>query len=112
MITALLTAAALQMDPSAFAAACMAGGGAPGRVEASSERLVGRRIRIAEGTAPVTVMITVNEISRGDTVSLWVDDNVAMPIRAGGSGIVTGRRVAFGSDENQSFDYCLRLQQR
>jgi len=112
MIAALLSGAALQMEPSAFAAACMAGGGAPGRVEASSDRQVARNIPIAAGMAPVAVLVTVNRILPGETVSLWVEGNHALSVRAGGSAVVTGRRIAFGSDEHQSFDYCLRLQPR
>lgn len=110
MMIAALLSAALQMEPAAFAAACMAGGGAPGRVEASSDRRVARSVPIAAGTAPVTVLVTVNRISPGETVSLWVEDNHALSVRAGSSAVVTGRRIAFGSDEHQSFDYCLRLQ--
>lgn len=112
MIATLLSAVALQMEPSAFAAACMAGGGAPGRVEASSDRRVARSSPIASGTAPVTVVLTVNRISPGETVSIWIEENHALSLRAGGSAVITGRRIAFGSDEHQSFDYCLRLQPR
>lgn len=112
MIATLLTAAALQLEPSAFASACMAGGGAPGRVEASSDRQVARSVPIASGTAPVTIMVTVNRISRGETVSIWVEDNHALSVRAGGSAVVTGRRIAFGSGEHQSYDYCMRLRER
>lgn len=112
MIVTLLSAAFLQIEPSAFAAACMAGGGAPGRVEASSDREIGRDTPIVSGTAPVTVLITVNRISRGERVSVWIEGDYALPVRAGGSAIATGRRISLGSDEYQSFDYCLRLQPR
>ncbi len=112
MIAVLVAAGALQLEPSAFATACMAGGGAPGRVEASSDREVGRSIPIASGTEPITVMVTVNRISRGERVSIWIEEHHALPVRAGASVIATGRRIAFGSNEYQSFDYCLRLQER
>lgn len=112
MIAALMTAAALQMDPSAFATACMAGGGAPGRVEAASEREVVRYVPVADGAGPVTVMITINRLSPSGGVYVYVDGNSALSLSAGASGIATGRRIQFMLNENKSFDYCLRLQPR
>lgn len=112
MIAALLTAGVLQMDPSAFAAACMAGGGAPGHVEAISNREVSRDVPIAGGTAPVSLMITINRLSQGETVWIWVEGEPALSVRAGGSAVVAGRRIVISANENQTFDYCLRVQPR
>lgn len=112
MIAALMTAAALQMDPSAFASACMAGGGAPGRVEAASERDIARTTLVAQGVTPVTVMLTINRITNGDRVYVEIDGRISHAVSAGSSFIASGQRIAFMADESKSFDYCLRLQQR
>ena len=112
MIAALMTAAALQMDPSAVATACMAGGGAPGRVEASSDRNVARTTIVAQGVTPVTVMLTINRISNGDRVYVEIDGRTSQAVSAGSAFIATGSRIGFMADESKSFDYCLRLQQR
>ncbi len=112
MIAALLSAAALQMDPSAFASACLAGGGAPGQVTASSDRDVGRNTVVAEGALPVTVTVTVNQISSGQWIYVEIDGRTGPRVPAGGSVIVTGRRLALAANERQGFDYCLRLQSR
>lgn len=109
MIAALMTAAALQMDPSAFATACMTGGGAPGRVEASSDRNVARTTPVAEGATPLTVMLTINRISGGDRVYVEIDGRISQSVSAGSSFIASGRRIAFMADERKSFDYCMRL---
>lgn len=112
MIAALLTAGVLQMDPSAFAAACMEGGGAPGHVEAISNREVSREVPIAVGSAPVTLTITMNRLSQGEKVWIWIDGDSSLTVPAGGSAIVSGRRIVIGANENQTFDYCLRVQPR
>lgn len=109
MIAALLTAATLQMDPSAFASACMAGGGAPGRVEAVSDEETVRYVLLANGSAPVTVMITVNRVAPGRNVYVYTDATPALTLGAGGSGVATGRMIQFMTGENKTFDYCLRL---
>ena len=110
MIAALMSAAALQMDPSAFAAACMAGGGAPGRVEAVSDQNVARTTPVAQGARPLTVMLTINPISGGDRVYVEIDGRISQAVSAGSSFIASGNRIAFMADESKSFDYCLRLQ--
>ena len=112
MITALLAAAALQIDPSAFASACAASGGAPGRLEAASDQETYRRFTVVNGREPVALMISVNRVEPGRMVFVYANGSINQSIHAGGSGVATGRWIEFMAAENQSFDYCLRFQSR
>ncbi len=99
-----------QSDPAAFATACMAGGGAPGMVEAISDRDVARDIVLAQGTEPVSVTLTIHRASPRPWVYAYADGHSTGRLNAGGSIVLTGRRIHLMTGEDQTLQYCLRLQ--
>lgn len=110
MIGFAIAAILLQTPPSSSADACLAGGGAAGRMEIATLRGV-RRQELVTGDRPSRVLVTITRFSpsRSGTASLYVDNRSVGPVRAGNAQLVSGTSVWISADPDVELEYCLRV---